>query len=240
LPVHRISENCLQIRRFNFANCYLVREDDGLTLVDTALQAASIIAEAARYLGQPIRRILLTHAHVDHVGSLDAVKQRVPDAQVLMGDREIELLREVMAGVKVSKMRLHPDEAQNPVKGSFKKLKNLPGIMVKHGDSVKSLRVVSTPGHTPGHLSFIDQRDGALYAGDALMTVKETRLTFDPPWYFPLPKGGTWHFPTCLSSAEKLLALKPSRILAGHGPAVENAISDLENAVRRAGKVLAS
>ena len=238
MPVRQISEHCLQIKRFNAINCYLVREIDGLTIVDTAMAAARIITAGARHLKQPIRRILLTHAHLDHVGSLDLLKKLAPDAQIVAGDRESKLLSEAARGIKPAHMTLQPGEPQTPVKGSFKKLKNLPDQLVKENDTVGSLRAIATPGHTPGHLSFIDERDGTLYAGDALTTLREVRLPFDPPWYFPLPKQATWHFESALSSARRLANLNPSRILAGHGPAVANPHAALERAIERAQRTL--
>ena len=67
-----VAPHLTRINRFGFVNVYLVGEDDGLTLVDTALPRSSkAILQAAGDLGAPIRRILLTHAHGDHVGSLD-------------------------------------------------------------------------------------------------------------------------------------------------------------------------
>src|SRR5204862_8023553 len=63
-------ENLTKLMRLRFVNAYLVREPDGLTLVDTMISgsAKGIIAAAER-AGTPIVRIVLTHAHVDHVGS---------------------------------------------------------------------------------------------------------------------------------------------------------------------------
>src|SRR5919204_494145 len=68
----------VQLERFGLlfpVSCYLVREDDGLTLVDTGMAgSAGGILAAARALGAPIRRIALTHPHVDHAGALDALQ----------------------------------------------------------------------------------------------------------------------------------------------------------------------
>ncbi|MDQ2840753.1 MAG: MBL fold metallo-hydrolase [Acidobacteriota bacterium] len=233
MPVCQISGNCLQIKRFNSVNCYLVREADGLTLIDTAFGAARIIVEAARHLQQPIRRILLTHAHFDHVGSLDALKKLVPDAEVLAGNRESLVLKEAARGVKAARMTLLPEEPQTPVKGSFKKLKNLPGVLLHEGERVGSLQVIKSAGHTPGHLSFFDERDGSLYAGDAMVNIKELRLPYDPPWYFPLPKWATWHHQTALESAQRLFDLHCERVLPGHGKAVEKPSKAFEHALSR-------
>ena len=62
----------MQLTRLDLVNCYLVREVDGLTLIDTNLPgSAKGIIDAAAEADAPIRRILLTHAHTDHIGSVD-------------------------------------------------------------------------------------------------------------------------------------------------------------------------
>src|SRR5207237_1662572 len=93
MKIIRHSPNLFRLVRIMPINCFLVREDDGFTLVDTNIpgRAQQIIA-AARTLNLPIRRILLTHAHQDHVGSLDALASQLPEAEVLIGSREARLL----------------------------------------------------------------------------------------------------------------------------------------------------
>ncbi len=85
---HAVSENLIQINRYRFVNAFLVREDDGFTLVDTTVGGgADELIAAAREAGGEIRRIALTHGHGDHVGSLDALKEKLgelrggPDAR---------------------------------------------------------------------------------------------------------------------------------------------------------------
>src|SRR4051794_4222238 len=74
-------------------NCYLVREDDGLTLIDAALPGSTNrVLAAARMLGAPIVRIALTHAHGDHVGSLDALHAALPGVEILVPEREARFL----------------------------------------------------------------------------------------------------------------------------------------------------
>src|SRR5258708_15967354 len=69
----------INLNRLAFVNCQLVREDDGFTLIDTGLAgSAEGIVAAARQFGMPIRRILLTHDHIDHVGSHDAFHKLPP------------------------------------------------------------------------------------------------------------------------------------------------------------------
>ncbi len=68
-----------RVSRFGLVNCYLVEEDDGLTLIDTMIPgSANGIISSAEQHGKPIERILLTHAHQDHIGSLDALTTGSP------------------------------------------------------------------------------------------------------------------------------------------------------------------
>ena len=83
----------IRISKFGFVNCYLVREDDGLTLVDTMLpRSAKQILAAVANIGVPVTRIVLTHAHGDHIGSLDELHAALPDAEVIISTRDARLL----------------------------------------------------------------------------------------------------------------------------------------------------
>ena len=84
----------LKLTRIGAVNCYLVREEDGLTLVDTGIGgSAEQILAAAADAGAPIVRIALTHAHGDHVGSVDALHAELPDAEVSISARDARFLR---------------------------------------------------------------------------------------------------------------------------------------------------
>src|ERR687889_2940082 len=93
----RHSPNLVRLTRLGAVNAFLVVENDGLTLVDTMLpRSQDAILAAARELGQPIARIALTHAHGDHVGSLDALAAALPDVRVLISGRDARLLAKDM------------------------------------------------------------------------------------------------------------------------------------------------
>ena len=82
-----------RISRFGFVNTYLLADGDGLTVIDTMLPgSAKKILAAAREAGPRSRAIVLTHAHGDHVGSLDALKAELPDAEVIISARDARLL----------------------------------------------------------------------------------------------------------------------------------------------------
>lgn len=144
-------------------NCYLVLEKDGLTLIDTGIlsHAKGIISLIAK-LKLPLKRILLTHGHGDHIGGLVALKEAFPEALLMVGSRE-KLL--------VETKEIYAFEAQKPLKGSYPdqfpvKIDQL----LKDGDMVGSLLIIDTPGHTPGSISFFDERNGHLFVGDLFQT----------------------------------------------------------------------
>jgi len=228
-------DNLTQVTRFPRVfpiNTYLVREDDGLTLVDTAISGSTpAILAAARAMGAPIARILLTHAHSDHAGSLDALHAVLPDAEVLISARDARFL----AGDR----SLDPGEPQDKPRGSYQTAATRPTRLLQPGDRVGSLEVVAAPGHTPGHLAFLDTRDRTLIAGDALQTRGGVAVSGTLRPLFPFPALATWHKPTALESARALRALNPARLAVGHGgvltdplPAMDRAIAD---AARRLG-----
>jgi glyoxylase-like metal-dependent hydrolase (beta-lactamase superfamily II) len=215
----------IRITRYGFVNCYLVREDDGFTLIDTNMggQAQAIMQEAGR-LGLPIARILLTHAHVDHVGSLDALHQALPDVPVMISERDARFL--------LGDKSLDASEPQVPLKGGYPIVSTKPARLLHEGDRVGSLEVIATPGHTPGHIAFLDTRDRALIAGDAFQTQGGVAVSGTIEPLFPLPALATWHKGLALESARKLLAVQPSVLAIGHGRMIAQPAASMERAIR--------
>ncbi|HEX8918327.1 MAG TPA: MBL fold metallo-hydrolase [Chloroflexota bacterium] len=210
-------------------NAYLVREEDGLTLVDTALpRSAESILQAARALGLPITRVALTHAHGDHVGSLDALHRALPDAEVSISARDARFLH--------GDMTLDPGEPQSKLRGQFVTIQTQPDRLLVPGDRVGSLEVIASPGHTPGHVSFLDTRDGTLIAGDAFQTAGGIAVSGIMRPLFPFPAIATWHKLTALSSARALRALQPARLAVGHGSVFESPAQAMDRAIAAAEK----
>ncbi|WP_019586967.1 MBL fold metallo-hydrolase [Deinococcus apachensis] len=215
-----------QLTRLGFVNTYLVAEPDGFTLVDTGMPgSAAALLRAASGLGQPIRRIVLTHAHGDHTGSLDALHAALPDVPLLISGRDARLLG--------GDHQLDPGEPQVRLRGDLRP-SNAPVQPLADGDRVGSLRVVATPGHTPGHLALLDTRDGTVICGDAYHTVGGPAVSGDLRLIFPLPALATWHAPTALASAHLLADLNPTRLAPGHGRVVEDPAPAMRRALQRA------
>ena len=190
-----------------------------------------MIAAAHAIAKEPVARLLLTHAHGDHIGSLDALAGELNQPQVAIGRREARLLPKKPAQDR----SLDPGEPPCKVKGGFPGAVSKPTHLLSDGELYGSLRVIATPGHTPGHLSYLDEREGTLYAGDALVTVGgQVHVVGFGPWQFPFASMATWHRPTALASARRLAELPIRRIAAGHGRVVEGGPELLSEAIRRA------
>lgn len=215
-----------QVTRFGMVNAYLVAEDDGLTLIDAALpRSAQAILRAADRQGAPIVRIALTHAHQDHIGSLDALADALPQAEVIIGEREARLLRKDRS--------MDPGEP-GKARGTYPGARTAPTRTVRDGDTVGSLRVLAAPGHTPGQVAYLDERDGTLYCGDAYSNLGGLATCARPTWKFPLPAWATWDRPTALRTARALRALDPAHLAPGHGRVVPAPGAAMDAAIARA------
>jgi glyoxylase-like metal-dependent hydrolase (beta-lactamase superfamily II) len=203
-----------RIRRLGLVNAFLVSEEDGLTLIDTALpRSDKAIVRSAHAAGAPIVRIVLTHAHADHIGSLDALVATLPGVEVLISARDARFL--------AGDMSLDPDEPADKLRGGYRQTETRPTGTLVAGDRVGSLEVIAAPGHTPGQVALLDTRDRTLYCGDAFSTLGGVATTARVNPRFPLPALATWHRPTALATARALCALDPARLAPGHGPVVE-------------------
>ena len=204
----------------------------GWTLVDAGMpkSADTIIKEAENRFGPDARPngIVLTHGHFDHVGAIIELIEHW-DVPVYAHESEIPYL----TGVKS-----YPDADPTVEGGLVARMSSFfPNEPINLGGHVKPLpsdglipvlndwKWVHTPGHSPGHVSFFRESDGALIAGDAFVTVKQESLfkvliqnqeISGPPRYFTSDWKQAWH------SVEKLKDLKPTVAITGHGLPMED------------------
>jgi glyoxylase-like metal-dependent hydrolase (beta-lactamase superfamily II) len=165
---------------FDLVNSFLLEDSDGsLTLVDTGYKRADKkIVAALAGLGkapQDVQRIVLTHAHSDHAGGLAKAKEKT-GAAVLSHDRDATYLQSgktPQLDASTRKGRL-----LNRVRGGFGKVEVAQTF--QDGELLPiagGLRVVHTPGHTPGHVSLLHEGTGVLITGDAIFNVRGLRYS---------------------------------------------------------------
>ena len=224
MKITRVAQYGHQLTRLNFVNCYLVREDDGYTLVDAGLSGS--VDEILKAAGNiPIKRLLLTHAHMDHVGSVDALIARIPGLILAASERSIPILK------KPPDLSLRPGEV-GPIRGYPPGILSQVSLVVKEGDQVGSLLAIDTPGHIHGQLAFLDERDGTLYAGDTLFCFSYLAIPGWTSWYFRLKVNS--NLAQARDSAIKLLDYSIERFACGHGPVRSGGKAALEKAISRA------
>jgi len=208
-------------------NCYIVEEEKELTLIDCALPYSfKKIIEFAKKLQKPITRIVLTHAHGDHIGSLDSLKEMLPNVKVYISVRDARIL--------AGDHSIDKDEEPFLLKGGLpKNIKTKPDVLIKEGDQIGSLTAIHLPGHTPGSFGFLHQQDNALIAGDAFQTRGGFAISGQLKLLFPFPAAATWNKEEAIKSAEKVRLLDIKLLATGHGQWIENPGSQIEKLLQK-------
>jgi len=173
-------------------------------LVDTCLpgKGPKILAELA-VLGvkaQEIKHILLTHYDIDHIGSA-AFLQRATGAVVWAPAQDIPYILGEKSRPGIKKYLGFFMRAQLP-----RNIQPYPP-----SNRLGELEVIATPGHTPGHVSFLYQ--DVFFAGDMVAT---SRGQINPP-----PAVMTWNMPLALQSIEKVKSLAFRWVCPAHGMPLE-------------------
>jgi glyoxylase-like metal-dependent hydrolase (beta-lactamase superfamily II) len=200
--------------RFQVA-VFLVRHERGLLLVDTGFPGWHYaVLTAAESLPQPnrITHIVLTHAHADHIGGA-AFLARHSEAEVLASAEEKPFIegrslaraaRGALAKAVLTYNHWTQGRRVEPVRVTR---------TIADGDVVCGLRIVEMPGHTPGQIALLHERDGVLLCADALFNV------LGDIGYDPVP-GMTANRDRAAASLAKLVELGCKDVAPSHGPAI--------------------
>lgn len=220
-----------------FVNVYFIVNNGSWALIDAGLSGSSgkIIKTAEAQFGKnhDPEAIFLTHGHFDHVG---AIKNLLPHWNVpvyahpletpyLSGKSNYPPADPTVGGGAMSLMSfLYPNDPINIAS-------NLETYTTDTLPGFPDWKILHTPGHAPGHVSFFRENDGALIAGDAFVTVKQEsaaavfsqeKKLHGPPQYF------TYDWFAAHESVKLLASLNPSIAATGHGIPMEGELFRLE------------
>jgi glyoxylase-like metal-dependent hydrolase (beta-lactamase superfamily II) len=177
-----------------FVNAYVLVRGKEAAVVDTGTTGnAPKIADVVRTAGlswDAVSHLILTHHHPDHIGSVGEVLATAAKATVYAGAADIPQIK-----------------SPRPIKA------------VGDNDEVFGLRVIATPGHTPGHVSVFDPAGSVLILGDA-MNNTDKKLSGPNPQY-------TADMNQAHQSVKKIAKLTFQRAFFGHGEPIDKGASQV-------------
>ena len=188
-PITEIGDRIVQIRLpmagnpMRYINGYLLEDDDGLTLIDCGWRADDVLAalhEGLALCGHAvgeIRRLLVTHFHFDHYGLAGTlVAAGVPELGMHARDWSFLRARKerrgdddsvVDAWLQRNGLHAEPDPDEDAGYDRFDYV--APTRLIEDGERIGRLRALWTPGHSPGHLCFVDTISGRTFTGDHVL-----------------------------------------------------------------------
>jgi glyoxylase-like metal-dependent hydrolase (beta-lactamase superfamily II) len=179
--------------------CFLITHADGVALVDVGMAGSRDAVDAAlSRVGatwDDITDVLLTHGHPDHVGGLADVMASAARAAIWVGDG---------------------DRPAIPFDGQMQSL--------VERRTVRGLRAVQTPGHTPGHTSLVLEGESVLFAGDVVGSIGGSMSRGPAPF--------TADAELAEKSLQRVASLDFDRLLFGHGAEISDPLAELQNLLR--------
>ncbi|MFB5674443.1 MBL fold metallo-hydrolase [Paenibacillus terreus] len=197
----------------------LLKDDDGLTLVDTGMitqfdRLRDAVAAAGEDFNS-IKRVIITHQDIDHIGNMGAIADLLPDTAFLAHEADIPYITGDKPFLKLSPERISQMEGvMREETDAF--LRRLPDFRFAHvledGETLPyggGIQIIHTPGHTPGHISIYVPGDRLLLAGDAMRVVNSELL--GPAEHV------TPDMAQALASLDRLVDLDIGQIVCYHG-----------------------
>lgn len=197
----------------------LLKDEDGLTLIDTGmLSQFEPLRDAIVAAGEDpanIKRIILTHQDIDHIGNVPALLDLLPDTALLAHEDDVPYITGEQPFIKLTKERVAQMDTE--IKQQFEDfIPRLPDLrfahILKDGDKLPyggGVEIIHTPGHTPGHICLYVPAQKLLLAADELRVV-------DGELAGPA-EAATPDMPLALASLDKLTGLDIEKVLCYHG-----------------------
>lgn len=224
MKVKKVSEHIWSLKTWMIIpiHVWIVVDEDGVTLVDAGIpmMAKGILKYLNQLEAGPLKRIVLTHGHSDHVG---AIKTILTETKVPVYAHPIEI--PYMEGDLLYPRRKKLE--QNVEKKITQPLQADEQGRLK---SIAGLTPYLTPGHSPGHVVYYHEQDQVLLAGD-LFTSKNGKL-HQPMSLF------TADMAEAVRSSSIVEQLKPKRLEVCHGSSVLKPADQLQEYIQKMKKKL--
>ncbi len=218
------------VLNLKMVNLHLLEYGDGLVLVDAGMIGAKKkVLQAIRQLGhQPydLKAILVTHADIDHIGSLKAIANAT-GAPIYAGAESAHYIESRQSPPHM----IPPLNLMTNTAAYVLRSPTLVNHVVEDGEVLNlggGIRALAAPGHTPDHFVYYWEPERILFAGDLFNNLKQLTLTLPPM---------TYSRAAAEQSARKVLALNPAAIGVGHGKVwiAEDHPDDLTRLLRAVG-----
>ena len=218
-------------------NCYLIEGSNGYTIVDTGDHTEEAIALWEKVLpkDKPVEKVVLTHAHTDHIG-LAGWFQKKYNVEVWISKAGFAEIKKILSKFQGT-VYLNPLSSlfysnggpthteQNEIFYNYDAYEFEPNYLFEEGELIQigdhSFESIWTPGHSPDHFSFYEPNNQLLFVGDHVLQslnpiVMATNMKENPlELYF--------------QALDKLQSLPTKYVLPGHGDLVGNLIVRIED-----------
>ncbi len=158
-------------------NCYILRSSDKATdclLIDTGLDSRELLAFLERNKLTP-KALIITHGHIDHIAGVEMLRAKYPDIIVYIHKLDAETLTD-----PTSNLSFMLDSADSQADRSFSTEKA--DYLVDEPEVIEAagikLKVLHTPGHTPGGMCLYAEKENAVFVGDTLFADSVGRTDF--------------------------------------------------------------
>ncbi len=201
--------------RFQVA-VFLVRHDHGLIAVDAGFPGwAYAVLTAAQSLPEPnhITHVILTHAHSDHIGGAGILAAEC-GAEILCSEAERPYIED---GRSLAKAACSLGAKLSLTLNHWTQQRKVPPVKISGtlaaGDRIAGFSVVDMPGHTPGQIALVHERDRLVLCADALFNVRG-EIGYDPT------PGVTADIVAAEESVRRLADIGLDDVAPSHGPAL--------------------
>ena len=203
------------------ANPYLIVDSNGLALIDAGLPGSDKkilkYITGLGYASSDLKWIIITHSDIDHFGGLSILKKK-SGASVYASTIEAEAMSKGSSSRQIIPRNFFRKLLMGVASRFMKPMPIYADEILSEGQILPllgGLRVLETPGHTPGHISLFSPSTGILFTGDSIVSRNRGLVRSI--------KANTWDETKADESARKQSALGADIVCPGHGPVVTDA-----------------